>query len=69
MVHSAVHLRRDTCRRRHGEVHGNAQLGTDLAHGPALGVQVGCTLNVQGDTVMSLSGIGRLTESGFRPSL
>ena len=24
----------------------NAQLGTDLAQGPALGVQVGCTLNV-----------------------
>ena len=29
----------------------NAQLGTDLAQGPALGVQVGCTLNVHGATV------------------
>jgi hypothetical protein len=28
------------CRRR------DAQLGTDLAQGPALAVQVGCTLNV-----------------------
>jgi hypothetical protein len=26
----------------------NAQLGTDLAYGPALPVQVGCTLNVHG---------------------
>ena len=33
----------------------NAQLGTDLAEGPALGVQVGCTLNVHGATVTSLS--------------
>ena len=33
-----------------------AQLGTDLAQGPALGVQVGCTLNVHGATVTSLSG-------------
>ena len=29
----------------------NAQLGTDLAQGPTLGVQVGCTLNVHGATV------------------
>ena len=36
----------------------NAQLGTDLAQGPALGVQVGCTLNVHGATVTSLSRIG-----------
>jgi hypothetical protein len=34
---------------------GNAQLGTDLAQGPALGVQVGCTLNVHRDTVTSRS--------------
>jgi hypothetical protein len=27
---------------------GNAQLGTDLAQGPTLGVQLGCTLNVHG---------------------
>ena len=32
-------------------VAGNAQLGTDLAQGPTLGVQVGCTLNVHGATV------------------
>ena len=32
------------CRRR------DAQLGTDLAQGPALGVQVGCTLNVHRGT-------------------
>jgi hypothetical protein len=30
---------------------GNAQLGTDLAQSPTLGVQVGCTLNVHGATV------------------
>jgi hypothetical protein len=30
---------------------GNAQLGTDLAQGPALGVQVGCTLSVHHATV------------------
>jgi hypothetical protein len=36
----------------------NAQLGTDLAQSPALGVQVGCTLNVHGNTVTSLSRIG-----------
>ena len=36
----------------------NAQLGTDLAQGPALGVQVGCTLNVHRATVTSLSRIG-----------
>jgi hypothetical protein len=30
----------------------NAQLGTDLAPGPALSVQVGCTLNVHGGSVM-----------------
>jgi hypothetical protein len=33
----------------------NAQLGTDLAQGPTLAVQVGCTLNVHRDTVASLS--------------
>ena len=33
----------------------NAQLGTDLAQGPTLGVQVGCTLNVHRATVTSLS--------------
>jgi hypothetical protein len=33
----------------------NAQLGTYLAQGPALAIQVGCTLNVHGDTVASLS--------------
>ena len=32
---------------------GNAQLGADLAQGPSLGVQVGCTLNVHGATVTS----------------
>jgi hypothetical protein len=31
---------------------GNTQLGTDLAQGPTLGVQVGCTLNVHRATVM-----------------
>ena len=36
---------------------GNAQLGTDLAQGPTLGVQVGCTLNVHRATVTSLSRI------------
>jgi hypothetical protein len=30
---------------------GNAQLGTDLAQSPTLGVQVGCTLNIHGATV------------------
>jgi hypothetical protein len=34
---------------------GNAQLGTDLAQGPAQGVQVGRTVNVHGDTVTSRS--------------
>jgi hypothetical protein len=29
----------------------NAQLGTDLAQGPALGVQVGCRLNIHRVTV------------------
>jgi hypothetical protein len=33
----------------------NVQLGTDLAQAPALGVQVGCTLNVHGATVASKS--------------
>jgi hypothetical protein len=33
----------------------NAQLGADLAQGPALGVQVGGSLNVHGDTVASRS--------------
>jgi hypothetical protein len=32
----------------------DAQLGTDLAQGPILGVQVGCTLNVHGATVTGL---------------
>jgi hypothetical protein len=36
----------------------NAQLGTNLAQGPALGVQVGCTLNVHRATATSLSRIG-----------
>ena len=36
----------------------NAQLSTDLAEGPALGVQVGRTLNVHCVTVTSLSRIG-----------
>jgi hypothetical protein len=31
------------------------QLGSDLAQGPALGVQVGCPLNVYSATVTSLS--------------
>ena len=31
----------------------NAQLRTDLAQGPTLGVQVGCTLNVHRATVTS----------------
>jgi hypothetical protein len=34
---------------------GNAQLGTDLAQGPAPGVQIGCTRNVHRVTVPSLS--------------
>jgi hypothetical protein len=33
----------------------HAQLGTDLAQGPTLGVQVDCTLNVHRVTVASLS--------------
>jgi hypothetical protein len=33
----------------------SAQRRTDLAEGPALGVQVGCTLNVHGDTVTTRS--------------
>jgi len=33
----------------------NAQLSTDLAEGHALGVQVGGSLNVHGDTVTSRS--------------
>jgi hypothetical protein len=32
---------------------GNAQLGTDLPQGPALGLQVGCTLGIHGATVMT----------------
>jgi hypothetical protein len=36
----------------------NIQLDTDLAHGAALGVQVGCTLNVHRARVTSLSRIG-----------
>jgi hypothetical protein len=36
----------------------NAQLGTDLAQRPTLGVQVGRTLNVHRATVTSLSRIG-----------
>jgi hypothetical protein len=56
---AATHLDADSakliahCGRR------EAQLGTDLAQGPTLGVQVGCTLNVHRDTVTSLSRIGR----------
>jgi hypothetical protein len=38
----------------------NAQLSSDLAQGPAPGVQVGCTLNVHRDTVASLR-VGRAT--------
>ena len=38
----------------------DAQLGTDLAQGPALGVQVGCTLNVHRATVTALNGSGLL---------
>jgi hypothetical protein len=33
----------------------HAQLGTDLAQGPTMGVQVGCALNVHRATVTSLS--------------
>ena len=33
-------------------------LGSDLAECPALGVQVGCTINVHRATVTSLSRIG-----------
>jgi hypothetical protein len=33
---------------------GNAQLGTDLAQAPTLGVQVGCTFNVHRATLTSL---------------
>jgi hypothetical protein len=33
----------------------NAQLGTDLAQSPTLGIQVGCTLNVHRDTVTSIN--------------
>jgi hypothetical protein len=36
----------------------NAQLGTNLAQCLALGVQVGCTLNVHRATVTSLRRIG-----------
>jgi hypothetical protein len=35
-----------------------AQLDTDLAQGPALGVQVGCTLNVHYATATTLGRIG-----------
>jgi hypothetical protein len=34
----------------------NPQLGTDLAQGPTLGVQVGCTLNVHSITVTVSAG-------------
>jgi hypothetical protein len=34
---------------------GNAQLGTDVAQGPTLDVQVGCPLNVHGVTVTAQS--------------
>jgi hypothetical protein len=37
---------------------GNLQLGTDLAQAITVVVQVGCTLNVHGATVTSLSRIG-----------
>jgi hypothetical protein len=36
---------------------GNAHLGTDLAQGPALGVQIGCTLKLHGAT-LTISRIG-----------
>jgi hypothetical protein len=39
---------------------GNAQLGTDLAQCPALGVQVGCTLNVHLVTVTASCDVARL---------
>jgi hypothetical protein len=38
----------------------DAQLRTDLAQGPTLGVQVGCMFNVHRDTVTSLSRVARL---------
>ena len=40
----------------------NVELGTDLAEGPALGVRVGCTLNVHRATVASLSGNQSLSD-------
>jgi hypothetical protein len=36
----------------------NAQLGTDLAQRPALGVQLGCTLDIHRATVATRSRIG-----------
>jgi hypothetical protein len=36
----------------------DAQLDTDLTQGPTMGVHLGCTLNVHGATVTSLSRIG-----------
>ena len=39
---------------------GDASFGSDLAQAPTLGVQVGCTLNVHGATVTSLSPTPRL---------
>jgi hypothetical protein len=48
-------------------------IGTDLAHGPTLGVQVGCTLNVHRDTVTSFSRIGfhqiKMLGQGYRTEL
>jgi hypothetical protein len=45
----------------------NAQLGTDLAQRPTPGVQVGCTLNVHGDTVAAASPPGlHILRSGSR---
>ena len=41
----------------------NAQLGTDLAQRPTLGVQLGCTVNVHRDTVASRSRDRAFTEA------
>jgi hypothetical protein len=49
----------------HGDL-GNTQLGTDLAQGPTLGVQIGCALNVHGATVTSH---GRIGFAAYSPPL
>jgi hypothetical protein len=41
----------------------NAQLGTDLAQGLALGIQIGGTVNIHGATVTILSMIGTPVEA------